>query len=69
MELDVEKGTKEGKDFQALSEKHSQVIAECHLKNKYFVIEAGYLDLVEKNNIAIISFVELVHRISEGFLK
>ena len=69
MELDVEKGTKEGKDFQALSEKHSQVIAECQLKHKYLVIEAGDLDLVEKKNIAIISFMELVHVISEGFLK
>ena len=34
LELYVEFGTKEGKDFQALSKKNSQVIAECQLKLK-----------------------------------
>ena len=57
LELDVEKGTKEGEAFQSLSEKHSRVIAKCQLKLKSLVIEAGYLDIVEKNKLAIISFV------------
>ena len=68
MKLAVEKGTKEGEAFQALTEKHSQVIANCQLKLKSLVIEAGNLDLVEKKKLAIISFVELVHNVSEGFL-
>ena len=48
--------------------KHSQVITECQLKIKSLVIEAGDLDLVEKYNLAIISFVESVHDISEVLL-
>ena len=68
LELFVEKGTKEGKDFQALSKRHSQVIADCQLKLKSLVIDSGDLDLVEKKKLAIISFVESVHDISEGFL-
>ena len=68
LELSVEKGTKEDKDFQALSENHSQVIAECHLKRKSLVIEAGDLYLVKKHKLAIISFVGSFHNISEGFL-
>ena len=38
-ELYVEKGTKEGKAFQALHEKHSQVLVECQLKLKSLVVE------------------------------
>ena len=48
LELSVEKGTKEGEAFQALQEKHSQVLADCQLKLKSLVIESGDLDLVEK---------------------
>ena len=58
----------EGDYFQALYENHSQVIDECHLKLKFHFIEAGDLDLVEKKKLGIISFVESVHKISEGFL-
>ena len=68
MKLYAEKGTKEGKDFQTLKEKHSQVLADCQIKLKSLVIEAGNLDLVEKNNLTIVSFVELIHKISKGFL-
>ena len=68
MELADEKGMKEGKAFQAITENNSQVIANCQLKLKSFVIEAGYLDLVGKKKLAITSFVELVHDHSEGFL-
>ena len=32
LELSVEKGTKEGEAFQALQEKHSQVLADCQKK-------------------------------------
>ena len=67
-ELDVEKGTKEGGSFQSLIEKHSIIIAECQLKLNSLVIEAGDLDLVKNKKLAIISFVELVHKITEGFL-
>ena len=48
LEFSVEKGTKEGEAFQALQEKHSQVLVECQLKLKSLVVEAGDLDLVEK---------------------
>ena len=41
LELSVEKETNEGEAFQALQEKHSQVLIECQLKLKYLVIEAG----------------------------
>ena len=57
METAVEKLTKEGESFQNLSENHSQVIAECQLKLKPLVIEAGDLDLVEKKKLAITTFV------------
>ena len=67
-ELYVDKGTKEVGDFQALSKKHLQVLADCQLQLKSLVIEAGDLDLVEKKKLAIISFVESIHNISEGFL-
>ena len=46
--LAVEKWTKEGKYFQALSDKHSEVITDCQLKLKSLVIESGDLDLVKK---------------------
>ena len=49
LDLSVEKGTKEGEAFQALKEKHSQVIADCQIKLKSLVIKAGDIDLVEKN--------------------
>ena len=51
LELSVEKGTKEVKAFQALQEKHSQVLIECQLKLKSLVIEAGDLDLIEKVSV------------------
>ena len=41
LELTVEKVTKEGEDFQSLTEKHSLIIAECQLN-----LKAGDLDLV-----------------------
>ena len=62
--LSVEKRTKEGKAFQPLKEKHSQVLADCQLQLKSLIIEAGDLDLVKKKKLAIISFVELIHHIS-----
>ena len=68
MELYVEKGTKEGEDFQALQEKHSQVLADCQLKINSLVIEAWNLDIVKKKNLAIVSFEESIHDISKGFL-
>ena len=46
LELSAEKGTKEGEAFQALKEKHSQVLADCQLKLKSLVIEAGEIYLV-----------------------
>ena len=48
LDLAVEKGTEEGKDFQFFSEKHSQVVAKCQLKLKSLVIEAGDHDIGEK---------------------
>ena len=56
MELSVEKVTKDGEDFQALQEKHSQVLADCQLKLKTLVIKAGDIDLVKKKMLAIVSF-------------
>ena len=67
-ELSVEKKTKEGKDFQALQDKHSQVLADCQIKLKSLVIKAGYIGLVKKKKLAIVSFVESIHDISKGFL-
>ena len=64
LELSIEKGEKEGKAFQALQEKHSQLLADCQIKLKFLVIEAGDLDLVEKKKLAIVSFVESIHDIS-----
>ena len=66
--LSVEKGSKEGEAFQALQEKQSQVIADCQLKLKFLVIEAGDIDLSKKKKLAILSFVESIHNISKGFL-
>ena len=68
LELSDEKGTKEGEAFQALQERHTQVLADCQLQLKPLVVEAEDLDLVKKNKLAIISFVELIHDISKGFL-
>ena len=68
LELSVEKGTKEGEAFQAIQEKHSQVLADCQLKLKSLVIEAGDIDPVKKKKLVIVSFVESIHDISEGFL-
>ena len=68
LDLSVEKGTKEGENFQALQEKHSQVLADCQLKLKSLIIEAGDIDLVKKKKLAIVSFVESIHDISKGFL-
>ena len=48
LELSVENETKEGEAFQGLQEKHSQVLADCQLKLKSLVIEAGDIDLVDK---------------------
>ena len=67
MELYVEKGTKEGEAFQALQEKHSQVLADCKKKLKSLVIEAGDIDLVGNKKLTIVSFVVSIHDISEGF--
>ena len=68
LDLYVEKIMKEGEAFQDLYKKHSKVISECQLKLKSHVIEAGGLDLVKKQKLTIIYFVESVHNLSEGFL-
>ena len=68
LELYVEKGTKEGEAFQALQEKHLQVLADCQKKIKSLVIEAGDINLVENKKLAIVSFVESTENISKGFL-
>ena len=68
LDLAFEKLTIERKALQALSKKHAQIIAECQLKLKSLVIEAGELNTVEKKKLAIIYFVESVHNISEGCL-
>ena len=61
LELYVEKGTKEGEAFQALQEKHLQVLADCQQTLKSLVIEAGEINLVKKKKLAIVSFVESIH--------
>ena len=48
LELSVEKETKEGEDFQALQEMHSQVLTDCQQKLKSLVIEVGDINLVKK---------------------
>ena len=68
LELVVEKGTKEVEAFQVLSENCSQVISKCRFQLKSLVLEAGDLHIIEKIKLAIISFVESVHNISELFL-
>ena len=68
LELSVEKGTKEGEAYQALQEKHSQVLVECQLKLNSLVVEAGDLDLIEKKKVTVVSFVESIQDISKGFL-
>ena len=44
------------------------ILLEGQLKLKSLVIEAGDIDLVEKKKLTIVSFVESIHDISEGFL-
>ena len=44
------------------------MLVECQLQLKSLVVEAGYLDLIEKNMLTVVSFVESIHDISEGFL-
>ena len=68
LELSVEKGTKEGEAFQALQEKHSQVLVDFQLKLNSLFIEAGDINLFEKKKLAIVSFLESIQDISEGFL-
>ena len=68
LELSVEKGTKEGDSFQALQDKHSQALTDCQQKLKSLVIKAGDIDIVEKKKLTIVSFVESIHDISEGFI-
>ena len=48
LELSIEKGTKEGEAFQALQNKHSQVLADYQLKLKFLVIKAGVNDSKER---------------------
>ena len=38
------------------------------IKSRSLVVEAGDLDLIEKKKLTIVSFVESIHDISEGFL-
>ena len=68
LEMSVEKLNKKGEALQALAKKHPQVIAKSQLKLNSFVIEAGELKSFEIQNLAIISLVESVQNISEGFL-
>ena len=68
LDLSVEKGTKEGEAVQAFQENHLQVLADCQQKLKSLVIEAGHIELVKKNKLTIVSFVESIHNTSEGFL-
>ena len=44
LELSIEKRTKEGETFEALQEKHSQVLADCKLKLTPLVIQAVTLN-------------------------
>ena len=44
------------------------MLVECQLQLKSLVVEAGYLDLIKKKKLTIVSFVESIHDISEGFL-
>ena len=68
LELSFEKGTKEGEALQSLQDKYSQVLGDCQQKLKSLVIDARYIDLVEKKKLAIVSFAESIHDISKGFL-
>ena len=45
-----------------------QVLANCQQKLKPLVIEVGDIELVKKKKLTIVSFVESIHDISEGFL-
>ena len=51
LEMSVEKLMKEGKYFQALYDKHSQVISECQLKLKSLFNEARDLNIVGKRSL------------------
>ena len=44
------------------------MLVECQLHLKSLVVEAGDLYLIEKNNLNVVSFVELIQDFSEGFL-
>ena len=44
------------------------MLIECQLKLKSLFVEAGDLDLIENNNLTIVSFMESIHEISKGFL-
>ena len=44
------------------------MLVDCQLQLKSLVVEAGDLDLIEKKKLTVISFVESIHDISEGFL-
>ena len=44
------------------------MLVECQLQLKSLVFEAGDLDLIEKKKFTVVSFVESIHDISEGFL-
>ena len=68
LNLSVQKGTKEGEALQALQENHSQVPTDCQLQLKSLVIEAGDIYLVEKKNLAIVSFVDSINNTFKGFL-
>ena len=48
LELSDEKGKKKGEDFQALQDRHLQVLTDLQLKPKSLIIEAGDIDLVKK---------------------
>ena len=44
------------------------MLIECQIKLKSLVLEAEDLDLIEKKKLTVVSFVESIHDISEGFL-
>ena len=44
------------------------MLVECQLQLKSLVVEAGDLDLIEKKKLTVVSFVDSIHDMSEGFL-
>ena len=44
------------------------MLTDCQQKLKSLVIEAGDIYLVKKKKLTVVSFVESIHDISEGFL-